>query len=185
MALDDRWDEIRRVFGSAFASSLHFAVATVRPDGAPHVTPISSILLLGPGRGVYFEEFTAHTPRHLARDQRISVLAVNTSKWFWLRALLRGRFPAPPAVRLSGVAGERRPATDRELALWRRRVRRVRRTRGYGLLWSEMRTVRELHFDAWEPIVMGAMTRGVWRAAPGAPPGAAPGSPAPGRPACS
>lgn len=170
-----RWNEIRRVFGAAFASSLHFAVATVRPDGAPHVAPIGSVLLLEPGRGVYFEEYTTRTPRHLERDQRVCVLAVNSSRWLWLASLVRGRFATPPAVRLLGTVGARRPATARELALFQRRVRLVRRTRGHALLWAGLRTVRELHFDAWEPIVIGAMTRGVWAAtgaAAGAPVGA-------------
>ncbi len=164
MRLDGHWDEIRRVFGGAFASSLHFAVATVRPDGAPHVAPIGSVLLLEQGRGLYFERFTVRTSRHLELDGRVCVLAVNSSRWLWVRALVRGRFAAPPAVRLTGVAGARRPATDAELALWRRRVRRLRGTRGHALLWAEMRTVRELHFDAWEPVLLGAMTRGAWAA---------------------
>ena len=106
------WGEIRRVFAAAFSSSFHFAVATVGADGEPHVTPIGSVVLTEPGRGFYFEEYPTRLPRNLRHDPRVSILAVNSSRGFWLRTLLFGRFPAPPAVRLRGrVVGEPRHPT--------------------------------------------------------------------------
>ena len=68
----------------------------------PCVTPIGSVALTEPGRGFYFEEFPTRLPRNLRRDPRVSILGVNSSRLFWLRALLFGRFPAPPAIRLGG-----------------------------------------------------------------------------------
>lgn len=159
----ERWPEIRRIFAAAFASSFHFAIATTGDDGRPHVTPIGSVVLTEPGRGFYFEEYPTRLPRNLRHDPRVSILAVNSSRWFWLRALLRGRFSAPPAIRLRGrVVGEPRPATARELALWQRRIRLLRPLRGYDLLWGRLRRVRDLELDGAEPVLLGRMTAGIW-----------------------
>jgi len=160
----DHWRGIRRVFAAAFASSFHFAIATVGADGEPCVTPIGSVVLTEPGRGFYFEEFPTRLPRNLRRDPRVSILGVNSSRLFWLRALLFGRFPAPPAIRLSGrVVGEPRDATAGELALWQRRVSSLRRLRGYALLWGRLRRVRDLEIDIAEPVLLGPMTAGLWK----------------------
>ncbi len=160
----EHWSEIRRLFSAAFASSFHFAIASLGPDGRPHVTPIGSVVLTEPGRGFYFEEFPTRLPRNLHRDPRVSILAVNSSRLFWLRALFVGRFPAPPAIRLHGrVVGEPREATAGELARWRRRVRLLRGLRGYSLLWGRLRRVRDLEIDAAEPVRLGSMTAGLWQ----------------------
>jgi hypothetical protein len=160
----DHWREIRSVFNAAFASSFHFAIATVGANGEPHVTPIGSVVLTEPGRGFYFEEFPTHLPRNLRHDPRVSILGVNSSRSFWLRALLFGRFPSPPAIRLQGrVVGEPREATASELALWQRRVRPLRRLRGYALLWGRLRRVRDLEIDTAEPVLLGPMTEGLWK----------------------
>lgn len=158
------WRAIRRVFAAAFSSSFHFAIATVGEGGEPWVTPIGSVVLTEPGRGFYFEEFPTRLPRNLRRDPRVAILGVNSGRLFWLRALFRGRFPAPPAVRLVGrVVGEPREATAEELALWHRRVRPLRRLRGYELLWGRLARVRDLEIEAAEPVAIGAMTADLWR----------------------
>jgi hypothetical protein len=84
---------------------------------------------------------------------------VNSSKWFWLKSLLGGKFKSPPAIRLHGVAGELRDATDVELALWHKRVKTVRFTKGHALIWKDMSRVRDIHFSRIEPVRIGAMTR--------------------------
>ena len=60
-----------------------------------------------------------------------------------------------------GTAGERREATPRELELFHNRVKNYRMFKGYKMLWSRLRYVREIHFDAYEPIRIGALTRGL------------------------
>ncbi|MCP4201681.1 MAG: pyridoxamine 5'-phosphate oxidase family protein [bacterium] len=123
-------------------------------------------MLTEPGRGFYFEVFPTGLPRNLLRDPRVSILGVNSGRLFWLRALLFGRFPAPPAVRLGGrVVGEPRQASARELAMWQHRVRPLRRLRGYGLLWGRLRRirVRDLEIDRAEPVRLGSMTEGHWK----------------------
>lgn len=160
----EHWPEIRRLFAAAFTTSFHCAIATVGADGEPHVTPIGSVMLTEPGKGIYFEEFPSRLPHNLRHDPRVSILAVNSSRLFWLRTLFTGRFPAPPAVRLHGrVVGEPREASQAELTRWHRRVRRLRRLRGYGLLWGRLRRVRDLEFDAADPVRVGPLTAGLWK----------------------
>lgn len=111
MELETQWPLIKRTFGSAFRSSFHYAIASVGEAGEPRVTPIGSLLLREPGVGIYFEEFTRQLPQHAGNGGKVCVLAVNSSLWFWLGSLVRGRFQAPPrcASTVSWVRRERRP----------------------------------------------------------------------------
>jgi hypothetical protein len=99
----------------ARASSLHCAVASLDPDGSPHVTPIGSVLLSEPGRAVYFDAHNVALARNLDRDPHCAMLAVDSRKASWLRALLRGLFDKAPGVRLIGTVSPARPATSAEL----------------------------------------------------------------------
>ena len=93
------------------------------------------------------------------------MLAVDSGVLFWLKALFTGRFSRPPAVRLRGRAvGPAREATEAERALWLRRVRPLRFSRGHRLLWSNMRHARDVVFEEVEPVNAGAMTAGLWAA---------------------
>lgn len=158
MKIDTDWQAIKHLFRKAFASSFHYAVSTVAENGEPHVTPIGSLILGEPGRGCYFEEFPSRLPRNLASNPQVCVLAVNSSRWFWLTSLVRGKFRGRPAVRLYGKAGKVREATDAEIAVWQKRVRPVRFTKGHALMWRNMRTVRDIEFTRIEPVHIGQMT---------------------------
>ena len=154
MNLENDWNEIRKIFARSFYAS----IATVDPDGLPHVSPIGSLLLhREPGRGFWFERFTTALPRHLEREKHLCAMAVDTRLRLWGRALIAGRFDTAPGVRLAGVAGPRREATEREVALFQRRVKLVRWTRGYKMLWSRFSSGREVTFDRVIPIRLGAM----------------------------
>ena len=161
MRMDEHWTGIKNIFRQSFTSSFHYAIATVDEKGEPHITPIGSLLLGSPGRGLYFEEFPKQLPRNLQTNKQICVLAVNSSRWFWIKSLLGGKFVSPPAVRLYGTAGELREATEQEIHLWHRRVRRVSFTKGHAMMWAKMRTVRDIEFFRVEPVHMGAMTEDV------------------------
>ncbi len=161
--METHWKEIRQVFGSAFASSFHYSIATVAPDGTPHVAPIGSVVLLEAGHGIYFEEFPTRMPSHFEQNAKVCVMGVNSGRRFWIRSLLRGRFDSPPAIRLHGVVGARRQATEPELAFFTRRVRGTRRTRGHRLLWTNMNMVREIRFTKCDMVNLGAMTDEVYR----------------------
>ena len=154
MDLHNDWPEIRRIFARAYFSS----IATVDPEGRPHVTPIGSLMLLDePGQGFYFERFTATLPRHLERDSQLCAMAVDMRLSMWIKALVRGSFPTAPALRLAGTATRRRPATEREAELFQRRVKPTRWTRGYKLLWDGMAEGREIRFDRVLPVRIGRM----------------------------
>ena len=158
MEIEADWQTIKKLFRDSFTSSFHYAISTVTENGEPHVTPIGSLILGAPGYGFYFEEFPSRLPRNLESNPKVCVLAVNSSRWFWLRSLIRGRFKVPPGVRLCGKAGEAREATDKEISLWQKRLRPVRFTKGHALMWRNMRTVRDIEFNRIEPINIGKMT---------------------------
>ncbi len=162
MDLISNWKEVKSLFKNAFNSSFHFAIATINENGEPHITPIGSLILGKPGHGIYFEKFTKNLPRNFGSNKKICVLAVNSSKWFWLKSLLTGHFKSPPAVRLYGVAGDLREATETEIALWQKRVRSVRFSKGHALIWQSMSMVRDIEFTKIEPVRFGEMTRNTW-----------------------
>lgn len=159
MNVDAYWAAVRRFFSKAFCSSLHFTMATVTPDGQPHVDPIGSLILGEKGRAIYFERCLHTSSRNMENNQKVCVLAVRTGLLFWTCAFLRGRFSSPPAIRLQGTAGPRRAATDAELALWRRRARGLSATRGYRAVWRDMTTVREITFNSAHGLDLGEMTQ--------------------------
>ena len=80
MDLEQDWPTVKALFRASFRSSFHYAIATVGENGAPHVTPIGSLMLGKPGHAFYFEKFPRHLPRNLATDSRVCVLAVNSSR---------------------------------------------------------------------------------------------------------
>ena len=162
MDLIANWRNIKILFKKSFKSSFHFAIATVTENGEPHVTPIGSLILGKPGHGFYFEKFTQHLPRNYGSNKQICVLAVNSSRWFWLKSLVGGRFTSPPAVRLHGVVGDLREATDTEIALWQKRVKHVSFSKGHAMMWRSMSMVRDIEFTRIEPVHIGEMTRGTW-----------------------
>jgi predicted pyridoxine 5'-phosphate oxidase superfamily flavin-nucleotide-binding protein len=162
MELDDRqWVQIRKIFQDAFNSSFHFSIATVNKDGSPHVTPIGSLMLRDDRTGFYFEEYVTNLSRNVQHNKRVCVMAVNSSKWRLLKSFFFGKFLAPPGVRLMGTVTDRREATPQELELFQKRVKNYRMFKGHKKLWSRLRHVRDIHFDSYEPIRIGALTRGL------------------------
>jgi len=65
-------------------------------------------------------------------------------------------------IRLYGTVGEVREATENEIKSWHRRVRRVRSSKGYSIMWENMKMVRDITFSRVEPVHMGQMTHEVW-----------------------
>jgi len=163
MQLQKNWVYIKKLFDQSFRSSFHYALATVNENGEPHVTPIGSLILRDPGHGFYFEEFTRQLPRNFRKNRQVCVLAVNSSRWFWIKSLFVGRFSNPPAIRLFGTVGDVREATEKEIRLWHRRVRTVRSSKGYALMWKNMRMVRDIEFSRVEPVYIGDMTHDAWK----------------------
>ena len=152
------WNQLKPLAGKVFGSSLHFTIATTNHDGTPHVTPIGSLILTDPGKAYFFEVFTRQLSRNLDIGSPVAVLGVISSSRLWFPSLIAGHFSYPPAFRLLGMAGERRSSTPAERAHWERKVRLLRWTRGYDLLWGNLNVVRELHFDRLQPVQLGQMS---------------------------
>ena len=155
------WKSLRRLFGATFSSSLHFSVGSVGANGEPVVTPIGSVLLHEePGRASYFELYSHGLGARLTADPRLCVVAVDSSRWLWLRALWRGRFPRLAAIRLRGRAeASLRPADDDERQRMLKRIRGVRRLKGGRLLWSDFDCpVRDIWIDDVNTVGLGKLT---------------------------
>ena len=120
------------------------------------------MILVNPGYGFYFEEFPRQLPNNFKINKQVCVLAVNSSKWFWFKSLVAGRFSSPPAVRLHGTVGEIREATEKEIKLWHNRVKPVSFSKGHEMMWTNMKMVREIKFARIEPVYMGEMTSDTW-----------------------
>ena len=163
MDLHSNWDQIRATFDASIRSSLHCAIATADAEGNPHVTPIGHMFLRDDRTAFYFEEHPRTLPKNLQENRRVCLLLVNSSRLFWARSLFGGRFATPPGVRLMGIAGERRPATEEEKGLYRGRVGAFRRLKGYALIWKDLAHVRDLQFHSFAPILYPKMTDGLWQ----------------------
>jgi nitroimidazol reductase NimA-like FMN-containing flavoprotein (pyridoxamine 5'-phosphate oxidase superfamily) len=163
MELKDHWRQIKLAFDAGIKSSLHCAIATVGADGWPHVTPIGFIFLRDDYSAYYFEEYTKKIPQNLAHNRRVCLMLVNSGSLFWLTSLFKGKFASPPGIRLMGVAGERRPASETEKAAYCARVKRFSKLKGYDLIWRDLNHVREIKLERFEPVVYPVMTAGLWR----------------------
>jgi hypothetical protein len=160
------WTTIREIVDLTLKTTNFCALATVNPDGSPHVAPIGSLVLQEGGKGYFFEKFPRTTRNNLEQHQRVCVLAAPRGFWPFMKALFQGRFADAPGVRLLGRAGVRRAATAEEMRRWQDRVkhfRLFRNLKGYKLLWDDMRYVREITFDSFEPLHLGTMTQGLWQ----------------------
>ena len=100
MEINTHWHIVNKIFKKAFSSSFHYSIASVDENGKPHVTPIGSLILGAPGKAIYFEEFTSKLPNNIKTNKFVSVLAVNSSKLFWLISLIKGQFHEPPTLLL-------------------------------------------------------------------------------------
>lgn len=159
---DQEWQEIRRVFRQIRTSSVYFSLATVSESGEPYVSPIGSLILCRDKKGYYFDKFFNKTAKNVTNNPRVCILAVNNGKWFWLRSLFQGRFPTPPGLRLMGTVSSQREATPDEIAKWQKIIKPLRFFKGYKLLWRDMKYVREITFDSFEPVKTGEMTKDLW-----------------------
>ena len=163
MELRDNWEQVKSVFAAGLKTTGYCAIATVGADGWPHVTPIGFIFLRDDFSAYYFEEYTQKMRSNIEHDPRVSLLAVNSGALFWLRSLYDGKFASAPGIRLTGLAGERRLASESERAAYLARASRFRRLKGYKLIWSDLRYVREIKLQGFSPVSYPRMTDHLWK----------------------
>ena len=152
------WKTIRKQFNRSFKQNLHVPIASIDGDSNPTITPIGSLFLNQDQNGFYFEKFPNTLPKYAKINPNICAIAVNTSKWFWFKAILSGKFKSNPAIKLYGILGERRKATQQEINRLNRRMKSTKGMRGNVYLWSNMEYIREIVFTKVEPIKLGKMT---------------------------
>ena len=157
--LEKNWPEIRRHFNRCFRSNFHVAIASVDKDNCPDATPIGSLFLNKDLTGFYFEKYLRKLPEHAGYNKNICVLAVNSSKLFWLNALVKGNFKSYPGIKLYGILDDRREATQIEIAWLTNRMKATRWLKGNHYLWGNMPYVREIQFTRAEKIDFGSMTQ--------------------------
>lgn len=158
----ETWSRARQIVRAGLRSSLHCSIASVNPDGTPHVTPIGSVMLAADlGRGIYLDIFNARLARNINANPAVCVLAVDSRKRTWLRALLTGHFKTPPGMQLIGTVAPRREATDSEIRRFQRAVKPLLNTKGGRALWQHERVfVRDLSLHSIRDLRLGTVTAG-------------------------
>jgi hypothetical protein len=156
----EQWENIVKFFGgSTHVTSSpvipYCAFSTVDEDGSPRVAPYTSLVLGEHAQGFYFDELSHRTTANLERDPKICVLIVKRDKWFWIKAVLSGKYQHPPAIRLLGRAGQRREATEQEIKAYTHPVKSLKMFKGYQPMWGFMKHGRDIYFDDFETVKCG------------------------------
>ena len=152
------WHKIRKHFSKSFSSSLHVSIASLDSDNNPTTTPIGSFFLNKDQTGFYFEKFPSRLPNHSKLNRTICVLGVNSNKWFWIKSLIKEKFLEYPGLKLYGILGEKRKASEIEIGRLKRRMRRTSGLKGHKYLWADMKYVRDITITKAEKINIGKMT---------------------------
>lgn len=158
MDIGTDWNLIRNHFRKSFGTSLHYSIASVDKDNNPTITPIGSLFLNDNRTGFYFERYPSNLPKNYIYNKNICVLAVNSSKWLWLKSLYKNKFTAHTAIKLYGTLGDKRQANDNEIRALKQRMRATNRLKGHKYLWDNMNMVRDIVFTQAEKINLGEMT---------------------------
>jgi uncharacterized protein len=159
MKIDEKnWKNLKKIFSRAIRTTGHFSFATTGKDGIPHVAPIGSLCLTDLYKGYYFEEYVSQTAKNFKVNDHVCVMAVNGSNLAFLKALIKGKAEEPFSIRLTGRVGEKREATEREKEKFLKLVKPFRWTRGYKLIWKDLRHVRDIQFETFEPVKIGSFT---------------------------
>jgi hypothetical protein len=161
MDIKANWKIIKKHFNRSFKTSLSVSIASVDKDNKPTVTPIGTVFLNNDQTGFYFEKFPKKIPENAKTNKNICVLGVNSSKWFWIKALYKLKFSEYPAIRLYGELGEKRKAKEIEILRLNRRMRTTKGLKGNTYLWGKMEFVREMKFTKAEGINIGKMSENI------------------------
>lgn len=162
MNIKDDWKNVKSVLEQGQASSIYCSIATVNPDGTPHITPVGTVFLRDDQSGYFFDHYAESLGNNIDRNPDVCIMAVNAGRLFWLRSLLKGRFVAPPGVRLYGKVGPVRAATPEEIGKIESRVRPSQWMRGARLLWTNFTRVRDIEFTHYKPVTYPVMMEGMW-----------------------
>lgn len=157
---EHNWDQIHKFWGkishvTASPNMPYCIFATVDEDGSPRVAPYSSLILGKNRQGFFFDHFSQRLTKNLDRDRKIFVLLLKNNRWFWMKAVLFGKFDHSPGIRLMGTVGERRKATAQEINAFKRPLGKLKVFKGYNPLWGVLQNGRDVYFDAFETVKCG------------------------------
>lgn len=157
---EKNWKQIHKFWGNlshvTASPNLPYCIfATVDEDGSPRVAPYSSLILGKNGQGFFFDHFSQQLTKNLDRDRKICVLLLDSTRWFWMKAVLFGKFDHAPGIRLTGTVGERRKATAQEINAFKKPLRRLKLFKGYNPLWGVLQSGRNVCFHAFETVKCG------------------------------
>lgn len=163
MDIGKNWPEILKVLSHAKKSNRYFSIATVDPDGNPHMTPIGHVFFRNDLTGYYFDVYSKAMPINLKHNHRVCLMGVNSSTVFWIKSLFKGEFSSAPAVRLFGVISEARDATSEEIETLKDSIRLTQKLKGHKLLWGDLARVRDITFDSFSPATYPVMCERLWQ----------------------
>jgi hypothetical protein len=62
MTIQTYWPELVRLVNQGLKTNFYVSLATLNPDGTPHIAPIGSLMLTENCQGYFWEEFPVNTP---------------------------------------------------------------------------------------------------------------------------
>ena len=155
---NENWKKIKNYYNEYLKTSLYCSFATTSSANEPNVIPIGSLILRDDFSGFFFDIFTSAMADNLDNNGRVCLLALNTSKIFWFKAFLKGVFEKPSGIKLVGTVGEKRQATPEEKEAFLGKVKKLKRFKGFQILWGNLTYVRDITFTDYYSINTGAMT---------------------------
>ncbi|OAL79264.1 pyridoxamine 5'-phosphate oxidase [Acinetobacter sp. SFB] len=148
---NQEWRHIRKVVNDAQKSALHCSIATVDAQLQPTTTPIGTVFLRENQTGFFFDSYAESFKENLPQNNKGCIQAVNSSRLFWLKSLVKGEFSDYPGVRLYVEIGQLRPASHQELTQIFQRIQSLKWSKGSQLIWSDFTHVRDftVHSFKW------------------------------------
>lgn len=157
--ITEYWDIVKKDFIHCQKTSMGLVqIASVDEDNCPTMTPIGSLFLGENGQAFFCNRFPENLNRNMKTNNRVCVIAMNGSKWFWMKSLFKGRFAGCPGIKLYGRISPGRKITDAEKEQWEKVVKPYRWMKGYDLLWKDMAHASDIRFETFEYLKVGKMT---------------------------
>lgn len=117
----------------------------------PTITPIGTVFLRENQTGFFFDSYAESFKENIPQNNKACIQAINSSRLFWLKSLVKGEFSDYPGVRLYVEIGELRPANHEELVKIAQRIQSLKWSKGSQLIWSDFTQVRDftVHSFKW------------------------------------
>lgn len=157
--IENNWNTLKKDFLRCQKSSGGvIQVASVDQKGIPNMTPIGSLFLIEDSQAFFCNRFPKNLNENLETNDKICVIAMNGSKWFWMKSLFKGKFKTCPGIKLYGRISRRREISPAEKLRWENLVKPFRFLKGHALLWKDMAYASDIQFDSYEYLKAGKMT---------------------------